>query len=72
MEVSAMATVRVGDRIEVESEKVGSRTRAGVVTQVEGHLLWVRWDAGGESIFIPSAGVVRVVVERTVKERDER
>jgi hypothetical protein len=71
MEVSAMATVRVGDRIEVESEKVGSRTRAGVVTQVEGQFLWVRWDAGGESMFVPSAGVVRVV-ERTVEERDER
>ena len=65
-----MANVRIGDRIEVESEKVGSPTRAGVVTRVEGQLLWVQWDAGGESMFVPSAGVVRVV-ERAVEERNE-
>ena len=65
-----MATVRVGDRIEVESEKVGSPTRVGVVTQVEGHMLHVRWDTGRESMFIPSAGAIRVV-ERGLEEPDQ-
>jgi Domain of unknown function (DUF1918) len=53
--------VQVGDRILVESEKVGSSTRAGVVTAIEGRLLTVRWDGGRESIFIPSAGSMRVL-----------
>ena len=65
-----MATVQIGDRIEVESEKVGSPTRAGVVTRVEGQMLWVQWDAGGESMFIPSAGALRVV-GRAAEERNE-
>ena len=52
--------VKVGDHVEVESEKVGSATRSGVVTAVEGRLLTVRWDTGGESMFIPSAGSLRV------------
>jgi hypothetical protein len=52
--------VQVGDRIEVESEKVGSATRCGVVTAIEGRLLTVRWDSGKESVFIPSAGSMRV------------
>ena len=61
MGVSAMASVRVGDRIEVESEKVGSPIRCGVVIEVEGRLLQVRWDSGEQSMLFPSAGVVRVV-----------
>jgi hypothetical protein len=56
-----MAAVQVGDRIEIESEKVGSPVRTGVVLQVEGRLLRVRWDDGRESTFIPSAGAVRIV-----------
>jgi hypothetical protein len=56
-----MASVRVGDRIEVESEKVGSPIRCGVVIEVEGRLLQVRWDSGEQSMLFPSAGVVRVV-----------
>jgi hypothetical protein len=52
--------VKVGDHVEVESEKVGSATRSGVVTAVDGSLLTVRWDTGGESMFIPSAGSLRV------------
>jgi len=41
--------VEVGDRILVESEKVGSVTRTGVVTAVEDRLITVRWDSGSES-----------------------
>ena len=52
--------VKVGDHVVVESEKVGSATRGGVVTAVDGRLLTVRWDTGGESIFIPSAGSLQV------------
>jgi hypothetical protein len=52
--------VEVGDRVVVESEKVGTLTRSGVVMAVEGRLITVRWDSGSESVFIPSAGSLRV------------
>jgi hypothetical protein len=52
--------VEVGDRVLVESEKVGTVTRGGVVMAVEGRLITVRWDAGSESVFVPSAGSLRV------------
>jgi hypothetical protein len=52
--------VEVGDRVVVESEKVGTVTRSGVVTAVQDRLITVRWDSGSESIFVPSAGSLRV------------
>jgi hypothetical protein len=52
--------VEVGDRILVESEKVGTVTRGGVVTAVDGPLITVRWDSGAESVFVPSAGSLQV------------
>jgi len=52
--------VSIGDRVLVESEKVGSSTRSGVVTGVEGNLITVRWDSGSVSVFIPSAGCLTV------------
>jgi hypothetical protein len=52
--------VEVGDRVLVESEKVGSVTRSGVVTAVDGRLITVRWDAGSQSVFVPSAGSLHV------------
>jgi len=52
--------VEVGDRVLVESEKVGTVTRSGVVTAVEDRLITVRWDSGSESVFVPSAGSLRV------------
>jgi hypothetical protein len=52
--------VEVGDRVLVESEKVGSVTRGGVVTAVDGRLITVRWDAGSESVFVPGAGSLQV------------
>jgi hypothetical protein len=51
--------VEVGDRVVMESEKVGTLTRSGVVMAVEGRLITVRWDSGSESVFIPSAGSLR-------------
>ena len=40
--------VEVGDRVLVESEKVGSVTRSGVVTAVDDPLITVRWDSGSK------------------------
>lgn len=52
--------VRVGDRIVVESEKVGTPPRRGEVTADSGRLLTVRWENGEQSTFVPSAGSLRV------------
>jgi hypothetical protein len=52
--------VEVGDRVLVESEKVGSPTRGGVVVAVEEPLITVRWDSGSESTFVPAAGSLQV------------
>jgi hypothetical protein len=52
--------VEVGDRVLIESEKVGSAVRSGVVTAVDDRLITVRWDSGSESVFVPSAGSLRV------------
>ena len=38
--------VDAGGRVLVESEKVGAVTRSGVVTDVDGRLITVRWDSG--------------------------
>jgi hypothetical protein len=35
-------------------------TRSGVVMAVDGRLITVRWDSGSQSVFIPSAGSLRV------------
>ena len=51
---------RRGDRIVIESKRVGQGRRSGEVTRVEGEgdhqRLWVRWEDGHESLFMPSAG----------------
>jgi acyl dehydratase len=52
--------VEVGDRVRVESEKVGVVTRRGVVTEVDGRLITVHWDSGSSSTFVPSAGCLQV------------
>ena len=52
--------VEVGDRVLVESEKVGAGTRGGVVTETDGRLITVRWDTGSSSMFVPSAGCLQV------------
>jgi len=53
--------VEVMDRVAVESEKVGTPERTGVVTSIRGSLINVRWDSGDESAFVPTAGSLRVV-----------
>ena len=52
--------MNVGDRIVVESEKVGVPPRRGEVTGISGTLLTVRWENGQESRFVPSAGSLQV------------
>jgi hypothetical protein len=56
---------RVGDRIVIESEKVGQAAREGVILEVieasYGVRYRVRWDDGHESTIRPSAGSARIV-----------
>ena len=52
--------IEIGDRVLVESEKVGTATRSGVVTAVDGPLITVKWDTGSSSMFVPSAGCLHV------------
>ena len=51
----------VGDRVIVESEKVGTPPRSGTVIGVEGSLVRVRWEDGSETSMIPQAGALQVV-----------
>ncbi len=55
----------VGDRIVVESDKVGHPAREGLVLEVleadYGTRYRVRWDDGHETTFHPTAGSVRVI-----------
>jgi len=57
--------VKTGDRIAVETERVGQPPREGEVLEViEGHTMVsyrVKWDDGHESSFTPAAGSVTVL-----------
>lgn len=56
---------KVGDRIEVESETVGTPTREGEILEViEGEVgvrYRIRWRDGHESVFTPSGGTARII-----------
>jgi hypothetical protein len=56
---------RVGDRIVVESERVGQAAREGVILEVieasYGIRYRVLWDDGHESTIRPSAGSARTI-----------
>jgi hypothetical protein len=58
----------VGDRIVVESEKVGQAARAGEILEIMespfGTDYRVRWDDGHESSFRPHAGSARIEPRR--------
>ena len=58
-------TARVGDRIVVESEKVGQAPREGTILEVieasYGIRYRVRWDDDHESTIRPSAGSARII-----------
>jgi len=54
-----------GDRIVVESEKVGSPAREGTILEIieskSSTRYRVRWDEGHETTFLPYAGSARIV-----------
>jgi hypothetical protein len=50
----------IGDRVRVESTKVGQAPRDGVVVGVIGHLLRIKWSTGEESTIVPGPGAVAV------------
>ncbi len=56
---------KIGDRIVVESESVGTPTREGEVLEViEGEVgvrYRVRWNDGRQTVFTPSGGAARIV-----------
>lgn len=64
--------IEVGSRVVVESEKVGTPSRSGVVVAVEGDLVRVRWDNEVETTFLPAAGSLRVVGEPQQKKASAR
>ena len=56
-----------GDRVIVESEKVGRPARVGVVEEVldvQRLRVRVRWEDGHSSVISPSAGAVRIEAAR--------
>lgn len=55
----------VGDKVIVESEKVGTPPRSGTVVGVEGSLVRVRWEDGSETSMIPKAGALQVLGKET-------
>jgi hypothetical protein len=59
-----MAVGSVGDRVLVESERVGASAREGVILEVlgmgEGVHYRVRWEDGHESVFYPSGGSLTI------------
>jgi hypothetical protein len=59
---------KTGDRIVLESEKVGKPVREGEILEVfespSGVNYRIRWDDGHESEFRPSAGSARIVPAR--------
>jgi hypothetical protein len=64
--------VQVGDRVVLESERVGQPSQMGVITGTHGQLLHVRWDSGKESSFIPNAGALQVIGHESEAQRENR
>jgi hypothetical protein len=53
----------VGDRVRIESTKVGQAPRDGVVIAVIGQLLRIKWSTGEESTVAPGPGAVAVIAK---------
>jgi hypothetical protein len=65
-------TLKAGDKIVVESEKVAQPGRAGIIEQVlreNPPSVRVRWDDGRTSILTPSAGAAMVIPRKTRAKR---
>ena len=62
-------TTNVGDRIVVESEKVGRPAREGIILEVQetklGTSYRVLWNDQHETSFRPSGGSARIIHEST-------
>jgi hypothetical protein len=61
-------TLRTGDKIVVESEKVSQPGRAGVIQEVLGEhppRVRVLWEDGHSSILMPAAGAARIIQRKT-------
>lgn len=60
-----MEVGKVGNRVIMESERIGRPSRQGEIVEVlgagEGTHYRVRWDDGHESTFFPTAGSVTIV-----------
>jgi hypothetical protein len=58
--------LKVGNRVEVESESTEQRPRMGVIEEVvrkgPSPRYRIRWDDGHESIYTPAAGALRRAV----------
>ena len=59
---------KVGDRILIESQRVGTPTRQGEILEViEGEVgvrYRVRWEDERQTVFTPSGGTARIVPRR--------
>lgn len=65
---------KVGDRIIIESERVGTRDRTGEILEIRNSPLGpdyrVRWDDGHESEIRPKGGSARIVRPKSAASRD--
>jgi hypothetical protein len=66
---------KAGDRIEIESETVGTPIRQGEILEVmQGEIsvrYRIRWADGHESVMTPSAGTARII-PRSAKKTTKR
>jgi hypothetical protein len=57
--------LKIGDRVEVESESTDRPARTGVIEEVVREApsprYRIRWDDGHETIYTPAAGALRAV-----------
>lgn len=64
-------SAKAGDRIEIESETVGTPVREGEIVEViQGAIsvrYRIRWGDGHESVITPSGGTARIIPRRTPK-----
>jgi hypothetical protein len=64
-------SAKAGDRIEIESETVGSPAREGEIVEViQGAIsvrYRIRWGDGHESVITPSGGTARIIPRRAPK-----
>ena len=66
-------SAKAGDRIEIESETVGTPVREGEIVEViQGEVsvrYRIRWQDGHESVMSPSGGTVRIIPRKKPKKR---